>query len=186
MSKRTAKSSPRALVAPTTLKPRNEDRSLRVVIETPKGSRNKYAFNPDLGAFELRKVLPAGMSFPYDFGFVPSTRADDDDPLDVLVLMDQPAFPGCVLSCRLIGIIHGHEKSKGEKIENDRLIAVEQDAHRFADIKTLADLGPKFLEELEVFFVNYHELDEKKYRTRGCGGPNAARRALKVALKASK
>jgi hypothetical protein len=97
-----------------------------------------------------------------------------------------PAFPGCVLSCRLVGIIHGHEKSKGGKIENDRLIAVEQDAHRFADIKTLKDLGPKFLEELEDFFVNYHELDEKKYRTRGSGGPNAARRALKVALKASK
>ena len=75
---------------------------LRVVIETPKGSRNKFAFDPDQHVFELKKVLPTGMAFPYDFGFVPSTEADDGDPIDVLVLMDEPAFPGCVLKCRVI------------------------------------------------------------------------------------
>jgi inorganic pyrophosphatase len=84
------------------------------LVETPKGSRNKYAFDPDQRIFELKKVLPAGMAFPYDFGFVPSTVAEDGDPVDVLVLMDEPAFPGCLLRCRLIGIIEGEQgKKKG-------------------------------------------------------------------------
>ena len=85
---------------PTRLKPFDSDdkQLLRVVVETPKGSRNKFAFDPDEHIFELKKVLPAGMTFPYDFGFVPSTLADDDgDPVDMLVLMHEPAFPGCVL-----------------------------------------------------------------------------------------
>src|SRR5882762_87013 len=82
---------------------------LRVVIETPKGSRNKFAFDPDQHVFELKKVLPTGMAFPYDFGFVPSTEAEDGDPIDVLVLMDEPAFPGCVLKCRTIGVIEGEQ-----------------------------------------------------------------------------
>lgn len=173
----------RTLIAPTLLKPHAKDHLVRVVIETPKGSRNKYAFQPELGAFELRKVLPAGMEFPYDFGFVPSTKAGDDDPLDVLVLMDEPAFAGCVLTCRLVGIIHGREKDKGRRVENDRLIAIEQDAHRFASVKGLKDLGPTFLKELEDFFVNYHALDDAKYRITGAGGAAAARRALKGAIK---
>ena len=85
----------RGLADPVSLNPINPDdeQMLRVVIETPKGSRNKFAFNPDERIFELKKVLPAGMAFPYDFGFVPSTKADDGDPVDVLVLMDEPAFP---------------------------------------------------------------------------------------------
>ena len=78
---------------------------LRVAIETPKGSRNKFAFAPEEHIFELKKVLPAGMTFPYDFGFVPSTKADDGDPVDMLVLVDEPAFAGCVRSCRPIGVI---------------------------------------------------------------------------------
>lgn len=78
----------RTLSAPTILRPFDTDdnRKLRVVIETPKGSRNKFAFDPKEGVFELKKVLPAGMAFPYDFGFVPTTKADDGDPVDVLVL----------------------------------------------------------------------------------------------------
>jgi inorganic pyrophosphatase len=88
------------LADPTLLMPfdSGDQQLLRVVIETPKGSRNKFAFDPDEHIFELKKVLPAGMTFPYDFGFVPSTKADDGDPVDVLVLMDEPAFPSCVLS----------------------------------------------------------------------------------------
>jgi len=90
------------LADPSRLKPfdPNDKQLFRVVIETPKGSRNKFAFDPDEHIFHLKRVLPSGMEFPYDFGFVPSTKADDGDPIDVLVLMDEPAFPGCVLSCR--------------------------------------------------------------------------------------
>src|SRR3984885_2053839 len=119
------------LADPSSLKPfASADKALlRVVIETPKGSRNKFALNADEHVFELKKVLPAGMEFPYDFGFVPSTLADDGDPVDVLVLMDEPAFPGCVLKCRLIGVIEGEQGKKKDVERNDRIIAVEKEAH---------------------------------------------------------
>src|SRR5437588_10077329 len=99
---------------PSTLKSSDDKKTVRVVVETPKGSRNKYAFDLEQKVFALRKVLPAGMAFPYDFGFVPSTRAEDGDPVDVLVLMDEPAFEGCVVACRPIGVIEGEQK-EGEK-----------------------------------------------------------------------
>src|SRR4051812_19029265 len=90
-----------------------ESGELTVVVETPRGSRNKFDFDPAVGLFELAGVLPAGASFPFDFGFVPSTRAPDGDPLDVLVLMDEPAFPGCVVRCRLLGVIEAEQTEKG-------------------------------------------------------------------------
>jgi inorganic pyrophosphatase len=156
---------------------------LRVVIETPKGSRNKFAFNAEDHIFELKKVLPAGMAFPYDFGFVPSTEADDGDPVDVLVLMDEPAFPGCALTCRPVGVIEGEQVGKKRKVRNDRIVAVEQDAHSWADIKTLDDLGKHFLKELEEFFVEYHRLSDKEYRVLGAKGPSRARKLVKVSMK---
>jgi inorganic pyrophosphatase len=170
-----------ALADPTRLKPfdANDKQLLRVVIETPKGSRNKFAFDPDDHIFELKKVLPSGMTFPYDFGFVPSTKADDGDPIDVLVLMDEPAFPGCVLSCRSIGVIEGEQHDKQSKERNDRIIAVEQDARSWADIKTINDLGKQFCRELEAFFVNYHKLTGKEYRVLGLKGPDQARKLVK-------
>ena len=156
---------------------------LRVVIETPKGSRNKFAFNVDDHVFELKKVLPAGMAFPYDFGFVPSTKADDGDPVDVLVLMDEPAFPGCVLKCRPIGVIQGEQGDKKKKVRNDRIIAVEQDAHSWADIKTVDDLGKQFVRELEEFFVDYHKLSGKQYRVLALKGPAQALKLVKSGRK---
>jgi inorganic pyrophosphatase len=170
------------LADPSRLKPADSDgkKMLRVVIETPKGSRNKFAFDPDKHIFELKTVLPAGMTFPYDFGFVPSTEADDGDPIDVLVLMDEPAFPGCVLTCRPIGVIEGEQIEKKETVRNDRIIAVERDAHSWADIKTVDDLGKQFERELEEFFVNYHRLSGKQYRILGLKGPKHARKLVKA------
>ncbi len=167
---------------PTRLKPFDSDhkKMLRVVIETPKGSRNKFSFDPVEHIFELKKVLPSGMTFPYDFGFVPSTKADDGDPVDVLVLMDEPAFPGCVLSCRPIGVIEGEQGNKKKKERNDRIVAVEQDAHSWEDVKTVDDLGKQFARELEEFFVNYHRLTGKKYRILGLKGPDEARKLVKA------
>jgi inorganic pyrophosphatase len=171
------------LANPTRLQPMNsKDRGLlRVVIETPKGSRNKFAFNAKERFFELKRVLPSGMAFPYDFGFVPSTLAEDGDPVDVLVLMDEPAFPGCVLSCRPIGVIEGEQLGKGKK-RNDRIVAVEKDAHSWEDIKTVSDLGKQFARELEAFFVNYHRLDGKEYRILGLKGRAQARKIVKSGM----
>ena len=160
----------------------SEKEMLRVVIETPKGSRNKFAFDPDMHLFQLKKVLPAGMAFPYDFGFVPSTKAEDGDPVDVLVLMDEPAFPGCVLMCRPIGVIEGEQGDKQKKVRNDRIIAVEKDAHSWSDIKTIHDLGKTFCEELKEFFVNYHELSGEQYRVLAMKGPDRARKLIKSGL----
>jgi inorganic pyrophosphatase len=152
---------------------------LRVVIETPKGSRNKFAFDSEKKIFELKKVLPAGMTFPYDFGFVPSTIADDGDPVDVLVLMDEPAFPGCVLTCRPIGVIQGEQGSKNQKERNDRIIAIERDAHSWADVKSVDDLGKQFIRELEEFFVDYHKLSGKQYRVIALKGTKQAFKLVK-------
>lgn len=173
------------LADPSRLKPFDADdkHMLRVVIETPKGSRNKFAFNAEEHIFELKKVLPAGMAFPYDFGFVPSTEADDGDPVDVLVLMDEPAFPGCALTCRAVGVIEGEQVGKKGKVRNDRIVAVEQDAHSWADIKTLDDLGKHFLKELEEFFVEYHRLSDREYRVLDVKGPGRATKLVKASMK---
>jgi len=173
---------------PTQLSPQdsNNKQMLRVVIETPKGSRNKFAFDADQHIFELKKVLPAGMTFPYDFGFIPSTKADDGDPIDVLVLMDEPAFPGCVLTCRPIGVIEGEQGEKKRKERNDRIVAIEQDAHSWADVRRIDDLGKQLQQELEEFFVNYHELSGKPYRVLGVKGPNQVRKLVKSGMRSSK
>jgi len=175
----------RTLADPSNLKPLSKDKeTTRVVIETPKGSRNKYAFDSDDQVFVLKKVLPAGMAFPYDFGFVPSTTAEDRDPVDVLVLMDEPAFTGCVLKCRLVGVIEGEEIAGKKKVRNDRLVAVERDNHSYASIKHIDDLGKAFVKELEAFFVNYHSLSSKRYSILGVRGPREAYRRLDEGRKA--
>jgi inorganic pyrophosphatase len=101
-------------------------------------------------------------------------------------LMDEPAFPGCLLKCRIIGIIEGEQGSKKDKERNDRIVAVEQDNHSFADIQHIKDLGKAFLEELEEFFVNYHALSGEKYRILGAKGPGEARKRLKSGIGAFK
>jgi inorganic pyrophosphatase len=177
-----------SLADPLRLAPRDadDDEIMQVIIETPKGSRNKYAFDPEQKVFELKKVLPAGMTFPYDFGFIPSTKADDGDPVDVLVLMDEPAFPGCLLKCRAIGIIDGEQGKKDKTERNDRIVAVEQANHSYAHIKHIDDLGKKFVKELEEFFVNYHELTGKEYRILDVKGPGEAHRRMKDGMRALK
>jgi inorganic pyrophosphatase len=164
----------------------DDDAIIQVVIETPKGSRNKYAFDEEQRVFELKKVLPAGMAFPYDFGFVPGTLADDGDPVDVLVLMDEPAFPGCLLKCRLIGVIEGEQGDKKKKERNDRVVAVEKDNHSWADIKVIDDLGKQFLRELELFFENYHELSGNQYHVINVKGRKQARKCIENGIRAAR
>jgi inorganic pyrophosphatase len=169
------------LASPTKLEPTTKDDLLQVVIETPAGSRNKFAFDPDQGVFALKKVLPAGMTFPYDFGFLPQTLAPDGDPIDVLLLMDEPAYPGCLVPSRLIGVIEGEQIAGKKKIRNDRLVAVANANHMYANVRKLKDLPRKWLDELQVFFVNYHNLEGKKYNLLGCSGADAAYTLIKKA-----
>jgi inorganic pyrophosphatase len=173
-----------ALADPTPLPPfKSKNADLTDIIETPKGSRNKYAYSPEEGIVELRKVLPAGMAFPYDFDFVPSTLAGDGDPLDVLVLMDEPAFPGCKLTCRMVGVIEGEQGAKKKRERNDRIVAVESGNHSYAHLKRIDDLGKSFEREIEEFFVNYHHLTGTEYHILALKRPAAASRCVKEARK---
>lgn len=176
----------KSLANPIHLKPIDKrDGLMQVIIETPAGSRNKFAFDEDQGIFALKKVLPAGMVFPYDFGFLPQTKAPDGDPIDVLLLMDEPAFPGCAVRSRLIGVIEGEQLDGKARVRNDRLLAVAEANHMYANVRKLKDLPAKWIEELEDFFVNYHNLEGKKYRLLGCKGEDAALRLVKEAQKAA-
>jgi len=181
-----AKKSSKRLADPTQLKPLDKhDGILQVIVETPKGSRNKFAFDPDQRIFAVKTVLPAGMSFPYDFGFLPRTIAPDGDPIDVLLLMDEPAFPGIAVRARLIGIIEGEQLDGKKKIRNDRLLAVAEANHQYANVRRVRDLPSRFLHELEEFFVNYQGLEGKKYKLLGCKGSSAAMRLIQKARKAA-
>jgi inorganic pyrophosphatase len=174
----------KSLADPTRLKPKKGG-LLQVIVETPAKSRNKFAFDPEQGIFALKKVLPAGMVFPYDFGFLPQTEAPDGDPIDVLLLMDEPAFPGCAVRAHLIGVIEGEQLDGKKKIRNDRLVAVAEANHMYANVRKLSDLPEKWIEELQQFFVNYHNLEGKKYRLLGCNGARAALRLIKEAKRAA-
>jgi inorganic pyrophosphatase len=171
---------------PTRLKPIDKrDGILQVIVETPKGSHNKFAFDDRQKIFSLKKVLPAGMVFPHDFGFLPQTLAPDGDPIDVLLLMDEPAYPGIAVRSRLIGIIEGEQVEGKKKTRNDRLVAVAEANHRYANIRKLNDLPSLFLRELEDFFVNFHKLEGKTYRLLGCKDARAALRMIEKARKAA-
>src|SRR3954463_1659450 len=131
-----------------------KDKTWRAIIETPKGSHNKYKFDEDTGLFKLSGVLPEGMSFPYDFGFFPSTLGEDGDPLDVLLLMDSPAFCGCVVPSRLVGVIEAEQTERdGDKGRNDRLVAVPVKSRVHGDTRSLSDLNAHRVTEIGEFFV---------------------------------
>ncbi len=150
------------------------------VIETPKGSRNKYDYDPAIGGFRLAAVLPEGTVFPFDFGFIPSTKADDGDPLDVMVLLDQPVPPGCVVTIRIIGAIVAEQRKNNKKwVRNDRLIAVATHAHLHGNIKNIDELNAKILEEIEAFFEHYNKLKQVEFRVQKRIGPKGARDLVK-------
>lgn len=137
---------------------------LNTTIETPKGFRNKYKFDPNSGLFRLSGVLPSGAVFPFDFGFIPSTLGEDGDFLDVLVLMDEPAYTGCLITTRLVGVIEAEQTEKSKKKErNDRLIAIASKSHRYQNVKKLNQLGIFLLDEIEHFFISYNETMGRKF-----------------------
>jgi inorganic pyrophosphatase len=158
-----------------------ETGEIHAIVETPKGSRNKFDFDPETGLFELGSAMPAGVEFPFEFGFIPGTLGEDGDPLDLLILMEAPTFVGCVVKARLIGVIEAKQKEKDSKEErNDRLIAVAVHSRRNQKVKSLAELPEELLVEIEHFFISYNELKEKEFVPLGRYGP---KRALKLVKK---
>jgi inorganic pyrophosphatase len=147
---------------------------LQTIIETPKGARNKFAFDENSGLFRLKKVLPAGMVFPFHFGFIPSTWAEDDGPLDVLVLLEEPAFPGCLVPARLLGAIEAKQTKNGKTMRNDRLIAAADKMPLFESYHSINDLDPRLLDQIERFFVTYNAAENKEFKVLRRSGPKKA------------
>jgi inorganic pyrophosphatase len=106
------------------------DDLVHVVVETPRGARAKLNFDPELRAFVLSKALMLGLSYPYDWGFIPSTKAEDGDPLDAMVIHDAATYPGLIMRCKLIAVLQTLQQTKRESIRNDRIIAVPENSHR--------------------------------------------------------
>jgi inorganic pyrophosphatase len=138
-----------------------------VVIETPKGSAQKYDYVPNTPFFKLSKILPSGMVFPYDFGFIPKTKGEDGDPLDVIVISEFNSFPGIIITCRIIGGIkaeQSEDKDSKKMIRNDRFLAIPKCSSIFQDVDKLDDLPKQVIDELEEFFVDYNKLEGKKFK----------------------
>jgi inorganic pyrophosphatase len=149
------------------------------VIETPRGSSCKLDFDPELRAFTLAKPLMAGLNYPYDWGFIPSTKADDGDPLDVLVIHDAQTYPGVVLCCRPIGVLEVVQRSKNKKERNDRIFAVPDRSPLEADLTDVRRLPARAVDELEKFFRATDALEDKELEFLGWRGPGRAMKMIK-------
>lgn len=153
---------------------KTDARTCRVVVETPRGSRFKYDFNPKIGLFCVHSLLPAGLSFPLDFGFVPSTQAEDGDPLDAMLLADTPLPVGVVAKARLVGVLQAEETEKGQTYRNDRLLAVPTCSRMYADLEGPEDLANSLIEELAQFWTHKAGLEGKTFKLVGVGDGGAA------------
>ncbi len=151
---------------------------VNVIIETPKGHRNKFKYDEQRGLFKLSGVLPAGAIFPFDFGFVPSTRGEDGDPLDVLVLMDEPAFPGCLVLARVVGAVTAEQTEAETTERNDRLIAVAADSRQHREVRALEQINETLMHEIEHFFGSYNAARGRTFRPVGRLGPEQARQLI--------
>ena len=164
---------------------RDNEGRLLAVIESPQGSRNKLKYDPKLGSFKVSQSLPVGMSFPFDFGFIPGTRGEDGDPMDVLILMDAPAYPGCVVPITLLGVIEAEQRDNGESaVRNDRLIAIAEGATERGTPGSLKDLDDQLLDQIEAFFANYNRLRGSVFKPLGRRGVATATRLLEHARSA--
>jgi inorganic pyrophosphatase len=156
---------------------------LNVVIETPKGSNVKYAYAPSERLFALKRALPEGMMFPFNFGFVPSTKAEDGDPLDILVLNEGTLFPGCLIQAEVLGAIEAEQSENGKKTRNDRLIVRAVTKESPTSLESM-ELTKKTVHEIEHFFKAYNKLAGKKFKVLRRVGPKKALGLVRKSIKA--
>jgi inorganic pyrophosphatase len=156
---------------------------VNVVVDTPQGSRNKYKFDEEHGQWRLSKVLPQGMYFPYDFGFIPSTRGEDGDPLDVLLLVDEPSFPGCIVPAQLIGVLEAEQTEGGKTVRNDRLVAVVETPYNPIEYHSLEEVNEQRLDAVEQFFVTYNKLEGRHFKPLARHGAKRAQKLVEHATR---
>ena len=155
------------------------EKHIHAVIETPKGSAAKYNFDEETQMFALKKILPRGMVFPFHFGFIPYTKAEDGDPLDVMVLFDELSWPGCIIECSLIGVMEATETKKSKTVRNDRLIATAIASDKYNYLKDLTTMDEYLENEIENFFNTYTNLEKKEFKIISIKGPEAAIELIK-------
>jgi inorganic pyrophosphatase len=163
-----------------------ENCECRAVVETPKGRRNKFDYEPSIESFTLGGLLAEGLSFPFDFGFIPSTLGEDGDPLDVMILMDEPAHVGCVLQVRLVGVIEAEQTDDGKKLTNNRLIGVAVHSYNHEDIHSISEINKSIIEQVGEFFVTYNKSRGKKFKVTGTHGPARAVKLVDAGIKSFK
>jgi inorganic pyrophosphatase len=154
------------------------------IIETPKNRRNKFDYDPESNLFKLGGLLPEGMVFPFDFGFIPSTLGGDGDPLDVMVLMDEPAHVGCLVDVRIIGVIEAKQVQDGKTETNDRLLAVSVHSYQHENVRSIDELNSTILDQVEQFFVSYNKLRGKKFKLKNLAGPKRAMAIVRKGIEA--
>ncbi|MGI4750564.1 MAG: inorganic diphosphatase [Janthinobacterium lividum] len=142
--------------------------AITVIIESPKGAGHKYDYEPELNCFKLKKILPAGLVFPFDFGFIVKTKGEDDDPLDVLVISEIQTFPGCCMDCRIIGVIKANQTERdGKTLRNDRFLAVPEVSQLYKDVHEIHQIPKGMIDQIENFFINYNNQAGKKFEILG-------------------
>ncbi|MDD5088735.1 MAG: inorganic diphosphatase [bacterium] len=141
----------------------NPPTDISCVVEIPKGSRNKYEFDPKSGLIKLDRPLYSPMHYPGDYGFIPGTLAEDGDPLDIVVLMDEPSFPGCLIHCRPLGVL----VMKDEKGVDEKILAVPLSDPTYETFQRLDNVPPHFLRSMDHFFRIYKELENKEVTSMG-------------------
>lgn len=157
----------------------DQDR-FHVVVEAPAGSRLKYTYDEKLKLFVISRPLALGISYPFDWGFVPGTRAADGDPLDAMVLSDIPSYPGVVHICHPVGVVRLTQKEgTGKRVANDRVIAIPAYRCALADTAVEHGLSKERRDELERFFINASLFEGKAVRIEGWDGPKAAVKIIK-------
>lgn len=139
--------------------------TVTALVECPKGFNQKFDFDPTAQRFRLSKILPAGLVFPFDFGMIPGTRGEDGDPLDIIILEENPTFPGCLVECRIIGALQAEQTERdGTAMRNDRFIGIPIVSQLFPQVKELKEVPDNILNQLEHFFKNYNEQAGKQFK----------------------
>lgn len=161
---------------------RDDDGHVRVVVEAPRGSMAKLTYEPTIEAFTFGRALPLGLVYPYEWGFFPSTRADDGDPLDAMVIFEGRTAVGVVIPSVPIGVVRISQNGDAKgRVANDRVLCVPVNAPRYAHVR---ELPARTREELERFFLETAFETGKNVRVEGWEGPKAALRAIKKAERA--
>src|SRR5437899_7162743 len=155
---------------------------IEVTVEIPSGSRNKYEFDHERDRFVLDRVLYSSVHYPGDYGFIEGSLADDGDPLDVLVIISEPTFPGCVVRARPLGVLDMSD----DKGHDYKVLAVAYDDPRWDEARTLDDLSQHWLREIETFFSTYKDLEGRPTEVRGWLGIEEARSIVERAIEADR